>query len=64
MTMVAVESCLSLIWGGERVIIKATDSRETLPRAQELFTEFLDPEFVNLDLDVSDPMPEKKVAVY
>ena len=56
---------LKLVSGGKSVKLTATEGRETLTNARDVFTGYIDPDFKNWGLDVvSEPTKEMEVAVY
>lgn len=61
----ATKVYLSNLFGGRRIKIDATDGTETLAKAGDVFTGYLDRDFVNWGLDISsEATPETEVAVY
>jgi len=56
---------LKLISGGKSIKLAATNGKETLANARDVFRGYIDPDFKNWGLDVvATPTKETKVAVY
>ncbi|MEI6396510.1 MAG: hypothetical protein WCO48_00310 [Candidatus Taylorbacteria bacterium] len=60
-----VSGCLKLISGAETITLKPTDGKETIARAEKVFTWGIDCDFKNWGCDVkSEPTKETNVAVH
>ncbi|HUD04093.1 MAG TPA: hypothetical protein VMR73_01210 [Candidatus Paceibacterota bacterium] len=61
----AIKSCLKLISGGKSIVIGETDGKETLAKAKDLFTGFLDGDFKAYGTDhPAAPTKAMPVEVY
>jgi hypothetical protein len=60
-----IQGCLKRILDGEQIVIGKTDGKQTLANAKDVFTGWVDPDFVNYGCDVEGkPAPETPVEVF
>ncbi|MFA6553988.1 MAG: hypothetical protein WCS89_00575 [Candidatus Paceibacterota bacterium] len=64
-TVVTIQSCLKRIFEGKKIVIAKTSGKENLANAKDVFTGWVDPNFVNYGCDVEDkPTVETPVEVF